>query len=95
MPQQRRIGQWCAEHGIKPKTYYNWQKKVFVAMMEQQERQIEQVEEPAPRFAELPASRIDHSLAAAVRFDGATLEVYNGASAEVVTALCRVLRHAQ
>ena len=24
--------QWCAEHDINRRTYYNWQKKVFVAM---------------------------------------------------------------
>jgi transposase-like protein len=25
------VSRWCGEHGIKPKTYYNWQKKVFAA----------------------------------------------------------------
>lgn len=88
------VSQWCAEHGISPKTYYNWQKKVFVAMMEQQEPQTEQPEGPERRFAELPAPRTGCGLAAAVRFGGATLEVYNGASAEIVTALCKVLSHA-
>ncbi len=29
------VNRWCAEHNIRPKTYYNWQKKVFAAMMEQ------------------------------------------------------------
>lgn len=89
------VKQWCAEHGINPKTYYNWQKKVFAGIMEQQKTQTGPPEEPASRFAELPAPQISHSLAATVRFSGATLEVYNGASAEVAAALCEVLRHAQ
>ena len=25
------VTRWCAEHEIKPKTYFNWQKKVFAA----------------------------------------------------------------
>ena len=29
------VSRWCAEHDIKPRTYYNWQKKVFAAMIEQ------------------------------------------------------------
>ena len=29
------VTRWCAEQGIKPKTYFNWQKKVFAAMIEQ------------------------------------------------------------
>lgn len=89
------VGQWCAEQGIKSKTYYNWQKKVFAAMTEQQEMQTERREEPERRFAELPIPQTSHGLAAAVRFDGATLEVYKGASAEMAAALCKVLRHAQ
>lgn len=89
------VSQWCAEHGINPKTYYNWQKKVFVAMTEQQGTASKQPEEPEHRFAELAAPRTGHGLAATVRFDSATLEVYSEANAEIVTALCKVLSHAQ
>lgn len=76
------VSRWCSKHGINPKTYYNWQKKVFVAMMEQQDVQIEQPKEAERRFAELPALRTGHGLAATMRFDRATLEVYSGANAE-------------
>ena len=48
------VNRWCAEHNIKPKTYYNWQKKVFAAMIEQQKMLVE-VTETQSRFAELPA----------------------------------------
>ena len=38
------VNRWCAEHDIKPKTYYNWQKKVFAAMIEQQKTLVEMTE---------------------------------------------------
>lgn len=95
------VTRWCTEHGIKPKTYYNWQKKVFAAMLARQ-----QAEQPntAPRFAELPPSTYEKQSAAAekqadlvasVRIGDALLDVYSGAIAEIVSALCRVLRHAE
>lgn len=89
------VRRWCTEHEINPKTYYNWQKKVFAAIMGQQETQTGRSEEPERRFAELPMPQAGHGLAAAVRFGGATLEVYHGASAEVAAALCKVLSHAE
>ena len=87
------VTRWCAEHNVKPKTYYNWQKKVFAAMLAQQK--VETSDAP-PRFAELPAPPGETKLAAAekqtdlvasVRIGDASLEVYGGASAEIVSAL--------
>ena len=100
------VNRWCAEHDIRPKTYYNWQKKVFAAMIEQQKMQVE-VTETQSRFAELPASAPEPApipasepgqktgLIASIRVGNASLDVYDGADAEVVAALCRVLNHAE
>lgn len=86
------VTRWCAERGIKTKTYYSWQKKVFAAMIEQQKQQERTQEaEPASRFAELPAPVIQNELVATVRIGAATMDVYSGAAAEVAAALCRVL----
>lgn len=79
---------WCAEHGIKPKTYYNWQKKVFSAMISEQQV-------PERRFAELPTPAVRNELIAAVRIGEASLEVYSGANAEIAAVLCRVLSNAE
>ena len=87
------VTQWCAEHEIKPKTYYNWQKKVLNATLEQQQAQAE--EPQVRKFAELPTSAARKDLVAAVRFGQATLEIYSGASAEVAAALCSALSHAE
>ena len=27
------VARWCSEHSVNPKTYYNWQKKVFAVMI--------------------------------------------------------------
>ena len=95
------VTRWCSEHNVKPKTYYNWQKKVFSAMLAQQQAETS---DAAPRFAELPAPPGETQLAAvakqtdvvaSVRIGDASLEVYGGASAEIVSALCKVLCHAK
>ena len=95
------VTRWCAEHGIKPKTYYNWQKKVFSAMLAQQQAETS---DASPRFAELPppadekqptTAEKQTDLVASVRIGDASLEVYGGASAEIVSALCKVLCHAK
>ena len=100
------VNRWCAEHDIRPKTYYNWQKKVFAAMIEQQKMLVE-APETQPHFAELPAPASEpapapaaepgqkNSLIASIRVGNASLDVYDGADAEVVATLCRVLNHAE
>ncbi len=91
------VTRWCADRGIKPKTYYSWQKKVFAAMIEQQKLQQEQVQEGEPerRFAELPAPVIQNDLVATVRIGAASLDVYSRAGADVAAALCRELTSQQ
>ena len=95
------VTRWCSEHNVKPKTYYSWQKKVFAAMLAQQKAETS---DAPPRFAELPAPPGETQLAAAekqtdlvasVRIGDASLEVYGGASPEIVSALCKVLCHAK
>ena len=85
------VTRWCAEHDIKPKTYFNWQKKVFAAMIEQQRLQMEAPQEQERRFVELPAPEPRNDLVATVRIGSASLEVYSGANADVVAALCKAL----
>ena len=85
------VVQWCAEHELKPKTYYNWQKKVLTAQRTQ--KKAPQARER--KFAELPTPAVQKELVAAARFGDASLEIYSGAGAEVVAALCKGLRHAE
>ena len=89
------VTRWCAEHDISPKTYYNWQKKVFAVMMEQQQIQLEAARKASPRFAELRMPAAKNELVATVQIGEASLEVYRGASADVAAALCKALSHAE
>ena len=91
------VSRWCAENNIKPKTYYTWQKRVFAVMIEQQKRQM--IEPAETRFAELPSLAPEpvrnREPVASVHMGEASLDVYEGASPEIVAALCRVLSHAK
>lgn len=93
------VSRWCTEHDIKPKTYYTWQKKVFAAMIEQQKLQMMEATGTETKFVELPPSEPelsrDRDLVASVHVGEASLDVYEGASPEIVTVLCRVLSHAK
>ena len=100
------VNRWCAEHDIKPKTYYNWQKKVFAAMIEQQKMLVEVTETqshfaelsvPVPKAAPAPVAEPiqKNGLVASIRVGNAALDVYEGANAEVVTSLCKVLSHVE
>ena len=83
------VTRWCQEHGIAKKTYYRWEREVVG-------RAVQQAGEAQSRFAELPAPRrkLEGSLVAAIQIGETHLEVYDGASPEVVAALCKVLNHA-
>ena len=93
------VSHWCKEHDINIKTYYTWQKKVFAAMIEQQRLQVIEADGSGTQFAELPppaqAPTRDRDLVASVHMGEVSLDIYEGASPEVVTALCRVLSHAK
>lgn len=87
------VERWCAEHGINPKTYYRWQTKVKRAA----EAEAADVR---PRFVELPTAMGEpaarrNDIVASVRVGGASFDVYDGADAEIVSALCKVLSHAE
>ena len=60
-------------------------------MVERQQLQVEARQEAKPRFAELLPPVVQNDLVAAVRIGEASLDVYSGASAEVVAALCKAL----
>ena len=94
------VARWCSEHSVNPKTDYNWQKKVYAAMIAQKQTKVS---DSSLRFVELPppsnemqqASEEKRDLIASVRIGNASLEVYGGASAEIISVLCKVLSHAE
>ena len=94
------VTKWCVERGINVKTYYYWQQRVFNAVMEQQssQRELETLSSGATQFAELPepmpeeVQTLTGQVIATLRTEKATLDIYAGASAEIVATLCRAMR---
>lgn len=78
------VKQWCQENGIAEKTYYYWQRRVFQALTAQQE----------PYFARVPVERQNSSqvVAVTVRIGNAEADIYIGADAGTIEAVCRALK---
>ena len=92
----KSVRAWCAEQNVGYKTYYRWEREILqIAGKELLATPHE--ENAAPVFAELPtpSKQMETAVIASVRIGSTTLDVYSGADAEIVTALCRVLSHAE
>ena len=87
----------CVRKDIKLKTYYTWQKKAFAALIKQQKLQMTEAREPEAHFAELPllGQVRDRALVASAYMGGSIPGCKWGVNPEIVTALCRVLSHAE
>ena len=95
------VRRWCEENGTNVKNYYAWQKKVFEAMVEEQELRLEEIQSAGTNFVELPApqqtmqiyaSQSTAAPIATVRIGSASVDVYPGAEPAVIAALCQVLK---
>ena len=91
----KSVRAWCMEQKIGYKTYYRWEREV--SQIAGKELALASYKEDTPVFAELPApaSTPEKNIVATVRIGTASLDVYSGADAEIVTALCQVLSHAE
>lgn len=77
------VAQWCRENGIAVSSYYQWQRKVFMAFSEGTETS----------FAEIaPAARHSGAVAAAVQLGEFRAEIYSGADEETIRAVLHALR---
>ena len=92
----KSVRSWCAEQGVGYKTYYRWEREIMQIASKELALAPRQ-EDAAPVFAELPApsKQMETAVIATVRIGAASLDVYSGANAEIVTALCRALSHAE
>ena len=76
-----RAGDWCAENGINVKTYYYWHNKIH-KMVDQQNS-----------FYEIPAISGNHGVpAATIRVGIIQADIYPGANAGLIQALCRAMK---
>lgn len=91
------VAAWCTDRNINPKQYYYWLKCVRTAACES----LQVIESEAQSFVpvKMPDNLIKASPTAQVlspiilRMGAVTLELHNGASAELITNTVRALTH--
>lgn len=91
---------WCQQAGYSAKTYYRWEREVLGLASEQLSRpetslQI-QPNSMTPVFEEMPVPvpQIQADIAS-VRIGRSSVEVYQGASADIVAAIFKGMGHAK
>ena len=89
------VRKWCMEHHIGQKTYYRWEKEI----LETASAQLPSITPAAlsrTTFAELPAPAVQQpvqaEMVASIRIGKAKVDIYSGADASVVKALCQILK---
>ena len=76
-----RPGEWCEENGINVKTYYYWHNKIRKLVSQQTE------------FFEVPAAPGRRDVpSATIRVGIVEADIYSGADAEMIRAICQVLK---
>ena len=78
----QRVSEWCEGHGIPVSTYYNWQRKVFQAMSQENE----------VCFAEVPGRPINADIAANIQCGELQVDIHAGADAETIQAIILALK---
>ena len=78
------VRNWCGQHGIKEKTYYYWQRRIWESMNESR----------SSRFVQIPVETASagQNTAVRIRINGAEAEICAGTDAETIEAVCRALR---
>lgn len=88
VPQCRDSGmsvrQWCQKNGINISSYYKWQRKVYAAAQNQQERSFVEVT-PVQQAAV-------GGVAVTLRINGAEMDIHNGADAATIEAVLRAVK---
>lgn len=76
-----RPGEWCEENGINVKTYYYWHNKIRKLVSQQTE------------FFEVPAAPGRRDVpSATIRVGIVEADIYSGADAEMIRAICKALK---
>lgn len=95
---------WCQQAGYSAKTYYRWEREVLGVASEQLSRPETslhiQANSMTPVFEEMPVpvpqiQADTPQVIASVRIGRSSVEVYQGASADIVAAIFKGLGHAK
>ena len=75
------VRKWCLENDINEKSYYYWQRKLYTVLTQNE-----------PQFIEVPKPGQGSAVAATIQLGDASVDIYNGATGETITALVQALR---
>ncbi len=98
------VKDWCQQEGYSSKTYYRWEREVLGLAGRQLSRTETmlhiQPNSMTPVFEEIhaPAAQVQTGtpqIIASVRMGASTIEVYQGASADIVAAIFKGVGHAK
>ena len=78
---------WCAEHNISTKTYYRWEKEILSSAAAELVPAVS-----APQPPSLPERQTVGGVAASIQIGKGKADIYSGADAAVVRAICQVLK---
>lgn len=76
------VSEWCKENGVKPSTYYKWQKTVYE--LTEKGRQAQ--------FAEICVPVNSQSHVATLHINGIELDIMSGIDSETLKTVCTVLK---
>lgn len=85
---------WCAEHNISTKTYYRWEKEILSSAAAEVVPAVSAPQLPAA-FVELPSQlerQTGGGVVASIQIGKGKADIYSGADAAVVRAICQVLK---
>lgn len=77
----RHTSEWCSENGINVKTYYYWHNKIHKIVSKQQSN-----------FYEVPVTSGSPERAATIRVGLFQADIYSGADAETIKAICQAMK---
>ena len=86
---------WCAEHNISTKTYYRWEKEIFSSAATELVPAVSAPQPSAAFFVELPPlpeRQTAGGVVASIQIGKGKADIYSGADANVVRAICQVLK---
>ena len=98
------VKDWCEQKGYSRKTYYRWEREVLGLISEEMAKQETalqiQPNSMTPVFEEMPVpvpqmQADTPQVIASVRIGRSSVEVYQGASADIVAAIFKGLGHAK
>lgn len=91
------VRRWCIENQVNQKSYYRWEKEILAAATNELVPMHSQTPSlSAATFAEVPALPAQPfkqaEIVASIRVGKAKVDIYSGADASVVKALCQALK---